>query len=82
MILVTGGRGFIGRYVCSALSAYGKRVVALDRQNLDESIPDLPYRSVECDIRDKDHVEEIFQQHSFAKERLTRAFRFHKFDST
>jgi len=65
VILVTGGRGFIGRSVCSVLSAHGKCVVALDRKGLSGSTDKSPYLSVECDIEDKDHVERIFQQYSF-----------------
>ncbi len=30
MILLTGGTGFIGRYVCSTLATHGKSVLALD----------------------------------------------------
>lgn len=66
MILVTGGHGFIGRHVCSVLSAHGKNVIALDRTSLGGSTGKPTYRSLECDITDKDHVEQIFQQHSFA----------------
>ena len=65
MILVTGGKGFIGRSVCSVLSAHGKQVVALDRKGLSGSADKRPYLSVECDIEDKNHVERIFQQYSF-----------------
>lgn len=65
LILVTGGNGFIGRYVCSVLSAHGKNVVALDRKGLSGSTGKTTYLSVKCDISDKDHVEQIFRQHSF-----------------
>lgn len=65
MILVTGGKGFIGRCVCSVLSAHGKNVVALDRKGLSGSTGKPSYLSVECDIRDEDYVEQIFRQHPF-----------------
>lgn len=65
MILVTGGNGFIGRYVCSVLSSHGKNVIALDRKGLSGSAGKTTYLSVKCDISDKDQVEQIFRQHSF-----------------
>ena len=65
MILVTGGRGFIGRSVCSVLFAHGKPVVALDRKGLSGSADKRPYLSAECNIEDKDHVERIFRQYPF-----------------
>ncbi len=65
MILVTGGNGFIGKYVCSVLSAHGKNVVALDRRELSGSAAKTTYLSVKCDTSNKDHVEQIFHHHSF-----------------
>jgi UDP-glucose 4-epimerase len=65
LILVTGGKGFVGRYVCAVLSAHGKNVVALDREDLQVPADKPAYLAMECDIRDKDHVEQIFRQHSF-----------------
>jgi UDP-glucose 4-epimerase len=65
LLLVTGGKGFVGRYVCAVLSAHGKNVVALDRKDLPVPADKPAYLTMECDIRDKDHVEQIFRQHSF-----------------
>jgi UDP-glucose 4-epimerase len=63
LILVTGGKGFIGQYVCSVLSAHGKNVIALDRKGLEGPTDKPSCFSIECDIRDKDHIEQIFRQH-------------------
>jgi UDP-glucose 4-epimerase len=64
MILVTGGAGFIGRAVCAALHAQGKPVVALDRALASVPPIDPSCLAVACDIRDKDHVEQVFRQHA------------------
>lgn len=65
MILVTGGNGFIGRYVCPTLSTHGKNVISLDRKGQNRPVDKTPYPTIECDIRGKDQVEQIFRQHSF-----------------
>lgn len=65
LILVTGGNGFIGRQVCSTLSAHGKNVIALDRTSFSGSTDEPAYLSLVCDITDKGSVEKIFQKHSF-----------------
>lgn len=64
VILVTGGDGFIGRAVCATLHAQGKPVVALDRTPAGAPPADPAYLAVACDIRDKDHVEQVFRQHA------------------
>lgn len=63
-VLVTGGRGFIGRSVCSALSAQGYDVVALDRAGGDDPARELPVSGVECDVRDAERVDEVFRRFS------------------
>jgi len=65
LTLVTGGSGFIGRHVCSNLAARGASVIALDRRSLNGSACEPAYLSLECDITDRDHVEQIFRRHSF-----------------
>ncbi len=65
MILVTGGHGFIGRHVCSVLSAHNKNVVALDRKDPNRSSGEMTYPSVKCDVSNKDQVKRILRQHSF-----------------
>jgi nucleoside-diphosphate-sugar epimerase len=64
VILVTGGDGFIGRAVCAVLRAQGKPVVALDRTLASVPPADPACLAVACDIRDKDHVEQVFRQHA------------------
>ncbi|UCE06830.1 MAG: NAD-dependent epimerase/dehydratase family protein, partial [bacterium] len=61
MILVTGGEGFIGRHVCSVLSAHGKEVIVVDLNIPRGMITKRPYISLKCDIRDKNQLEKIFQ---------------------
>lgn len=65
MILVTGGGGFIGRYVCSSLSAGGKKVLALDQKSPGAPAGESAYHSLKCDITDKDRLEDVFREHSF-----------------
>lgn len=63
-ILVTGGEGFIGRYVCSKLIAQGKKVISLDQNILNRSTGRLTYK---CDIANRDQLEQIFKAHSFTQ---------------
>jgi nucleoside-diphosphate-sugar epimerase len=66
VILVTGASGFVGRRVCAALAARGKRVVGLDREG-PVALGDKPsYPSIECDVRDSDQIEHVFHQWPFA----------------
>ena len=62
MILVTGGRGFIGRSVCSALAVLGYDVVALDRAGGDGPDRDLPVSTIACDVRDAERVARAFRR--------------------
>ena len=61
MILVTGGAGFIGRQVCSLLSAHGKDVVAVDRN----FVPALSCPTVQGDLSSNDFLAELFRKYSF-----------------
>jgi len=66
LILVTGARGFIGRCVCSVLTEHGRSVVGLDRKGMEPRVGGpSPCRLVECDIRDRDRIEQLFQDYSF-----------------
>jgi len=57
LIVVTGGEGFIGRHVRSALLVAGKDVISLDRINPGPSGRDQSY---ECDLTDAPHLQQIF----------------------
>lgn len=60
MILVTGGDGFIGRYVCSALYHDGHDVVAVDLKFTTSS----PWR-YECgDLADYSFLDALFEKYS------------------
>lgn len=63
MILVTGGTGFIGRYVCSALVNHGKDLIALDTHCATQHTCQSPYLNVQADITDQAHLKHIFQQY-------------------
>src|SRR5688572_9239488 len=51
-VVVTGGRGFLGRYLVDALVARGDDVTVLDMQAGDESPPRERVRFVRGDLRD------------------------------
>lgn len=73
-ILVTGGCGFIGSHLIDSLLADGKQVVCLDnvndfynpeikRQNQAAHVSSGNYGFIEGDIRDKNTVSQIFENH-------------------
>ncbi|HEV8245645.1 MAG TPA: NAD-dependent epimerase/dehydratase family protein [Polyangiaceae bacterium] len=78
-ILLTGVAGFIGSHAASALLRRGERVVGLDnfdayydparkRENLREVAAEAPGRTlelVEGDVRDRDLLRRLFEQHRF-----------------
>jgi nucleoside-diphosphate-sugar epimerase len=70
-ILVTGGAGFIGRWVVKQLLAEGHEVVALDnlsngsRENIAEFKETPNFNFVEGDIKDNQGLKHLFDLHSF-----------------
>ena len=63
MILITGSCGFIGKHVCSRLSAHGKEIIALDRDIPTQSLNNSSHHSIKCDIRDNTALEQIFRHY-------------------
>lgn len=61
-VVVTGGAGFLGSHLCTALRAHGADVVALDSlvtggaDNVAHLIEDPMFRLVRCDVTDFIHV--------------------------
>lgn len=73
--LVTGGAGFIGSRLCQSLIEEGNKVVNVDnfndfynpeikRKNIAELIDHPNYSLQIADIRDKDAISKIFEEHS------------------
>jgi nucleoside-diphosphate-sugar epimerase len=63
-VLVTGGRGFVGRVVGKLLQREGYAVVSLDCSSLSgESAPNSPVE-VQCDIGDPAALQSVFEVHS------------------
>ena len=61
-VVVTGGAGFLGSHLCTALVAHGLEVVALDDfstgspANVAHLLDDPSFRLVRCDVTDFVHV--------------------------
>lgn len=66
-ILVTGGAGFIGRWVVKKLLMEGHRVVAFDDlsngrlENIEEFAGNLDFSFIEGDIKDRAALEDVFK---------------------
>ncbi|MFU0784421.1 MAG: SDR family NAD(P)-dependent oxidoreductase [Thermoanaerobacterium thermosaccharolyticum] len=67
-MLVTGGAGFIGRWVVKKLLKEGHSVTALDNlsngrlENIEEFKDDHNFKFVDGDIRDESKLEEVFKE--------------------
>ena len=70
-IAVTGGAGFIGSHLCTALRRRGDEVVAIDcfdefyapaikRHNVRQLVEDAGFTLVEADIRDEEAMQRVF----------------------
>ena len=64
-VLVTGGRGFIGRAVTTLLRRSGYAVVSLDTVSRTSSAADQIETEVLCDIRDSVKVQRVFEGRRF-----------------
>lgn len=75
-VLVTGGAGFVGSHVCSALLARGDQVVAIDnfndfyspkqkRENIVPLLNNPKFQLLEADIRERDRLMQAFADAGF-----------------
>jgi UDP-glucose 4-epimerase len=64
-VLVTGGRGFIGRAVTTFLQRTGYAVVSLDTAPLSSSAANRIGGEILCDIRDADQMQREFEPRGF-----------------
>jgi UDP-glucose 4-epimerase len=60
-VLVTGGRGFIGRAAAKLLQRSGIKVVSLDRNGVESTDGEL-CRQVQCDLADARQLKRIFEK--------------------
>src|SRR2546426_11358736 len=62
-VLVTGGRGFIGRAVCDVMQRKGHSVLVLDlateRENSAQTLDAT--RQLQCDINDAPQLQQVFE---------------------
>ena len=65
-ILVTGGRGFIGRALVKLIQRSGNSVVSLDRAPIAEA-PDTRVEEIECDLSDVAGLRGIFERQRVRK---------------
>lgn len=69
-VLVTGGAGFIGRWVVKKLIEYGHEVIALDNLsngkliNLVEFKSNSKFKFVQADILDKELIKDVFESNT------------------
>src|SRR5437879_1609560 len=64
-VLVTGGRGFIGRAVGKLLQREGYRVLALDQAHAGAPLDkEIASREVSCDISDALQLQAVFESQS------------------
>ena len=63
-VLVTGGAGYIGRYVVNRLAAAGEHVVVVDRHDEAAAAPAAAYER--CDVRETLRLASIFRHHRVA----------------
>ncbi|MDE5583320.1 MAG: NAD(P)-dependent oxidoreductase [Ruminococcus sp.] len=61
-VLVTGGCGLIGRYICSGLLKKGNTVIAVDENENGYNEGKLNYSFIESACDDKDSYEKIFRE--------------------
>ncbi|MCR4889734.1 MAG: NAD(P)-dependent oxidoreductase [Ruminococcus sp.] len=64
-VLVTGGSGLIGRYICSGLLKKGFAVVAVDKNEDLYNDGKLNFTFEPCDINDKNAVTALFDKYKF-----------------
>lgn len=69
-IVVTGGAGFIGSHLCEELLEKGKYVICIDNfytgseDNVSHLRANENFKLINCDVRDKSRLEEIFKEES------------------
>ena len=62
-IILTGGAGFIGSWVCEAYISEGHEVLVIDNLSTgseDNIPPEAEF--IECDVRDSEELEKAFRQ--------------------
>ena len=64
-VLVTGGRGFLGRALVKLLQRTGYRVMSLDRSPVENPIKELPSAEIQLDISDASALGRLFEEKSF-----------------
>ena len=78
IILVTGGAGFIGSYVCDRLLERGYGVICIDNlnlyysserkiKNIEHNFGNINFKFFVMDIKNKDNIEQIFQKNKIHK---------------
>jgi len=67
-VLVTGGAGFIGSHLCERLVEKGSYVICVDnlytgsKKNIASLLTKENFKFIECDVRDRDRLIEIFKE--------------------
>lgn len=65
-VLVTGGCGFIGQYICSGLIKKGYEVIAIDKEEGFYNMGKLHYTYIPWTPNDKDGFEKILAEHEIS----------------